>query len=239
MDLGTGIFLSTALLAIVLLYGFTKDRWRWRKIVVRTLFSGLLLLAGLAAVVALAHYWDELFPTQLGRQTQYAGLKLGMTPQEVMYVKGYPPVVLDDDNPGSDWLSQIKTEKLEKGKKVTDFKHWEFGQYKSRIDVEFNNERTAVVTIQCYSEDKFARCPPIGSLKDGTSEQDAHRKLGGPAEQRIDGVMKALRFPRLGVMLWLTQEHVCMSIVEPNARGKSEFGRRSTHLRFWPGRTRP
>jgi len=73
MNLGTAIFLSTALLAIVLLYGFTKDRWRWRKIIVRTLFLGLILIGGSAAVVALAKLWDELFPTQLGRQAQYAG----------------------------------------------------------------------------------------------------------------------------------------------------------------------
>ena len=70
MDLGTGIFLSTALLAIVLLYGFTKDRWRWRKIIVRTLFSGLLIVAASAAVVALAHYWDELFPISDRRNTR-------------------------------------------------------------------------------------------------------------------------------------------------------------------------
>ena len=76
-----------------------------------------------------------------------------------------------------------------------------------------------MVDISCYTEDKFARCPPVGSVKDGTSEQDAHRKLGGPAEQRIDGVTKVLRFPRLGVTLWLTQEKVyTIAIYDPAAR---------------------
>lgn len=217
MDLGTGIFLSTALLATVLLYGFTKDRWRWRKIVVRTLFLGLLLIAGSSAVIALAHYWDELFPTQLGRQTQYAGLKLGMSPQEVMYIKGEPPTVQEEDE-ARKFLWDTKTKELKQGKTVSDFKYWSYDQYKSRLDIQFNNERTAVVDIRCYSEDKFERCPSIGSVKDGTSEQDAHRKLGGSAEQRIEGVTKVLRFPRLGVKLSLTQEQVYMlEIYDPQS----------------------
>jgi hypothetical protein len=33
MSVGTGIFLSSVLLAIVILYGVAKDRWRWRRIV--------------------------------------------------------------------------------------------------------------------------------------------------------------------------------------------------------------
>jgi len=33
MELGTGIFLSSLVLAAVILYGITKDRWRWRSII--------------------------------------------------------------------------------------------------------------------------------------------------------------------------------------------------------------
>ena len=124
VEVGTGIFLSSVLIAIVLLYGFTKDRWRWRKIGVWLLLLILVPIAGSAAVATLAHYWDELFPTRLGRQTQYAGLKLGMSPQEVIYIKGYPPVVLEKDNSDSAWarlgLRVVETKDLAQGKKVTD-----------------------------------------------------------------------------------------------------------------------
>jgi hypothetical protein len=221
MDLGTGIFLSCAMLALVLLYGFTKDRWRWRKLVGRTLLVSVILAAGAAGAIAIAHYWDELFPTRLTRQTQYAGLKLGISPQEVMYIKGYPPVVLGQENADPEWkgfFTIIKTSELEKGKKVTDYKNWSYDHYKHNINVEFNNERTAVIRIQCYSEDKIARCPSIGSVWDGTSEQEALRKLGGPAEQRIDGVSKSVRFPNLGVRLTLTQEQVyILEVYDPQS----------------------
>jgi hypothetical protein len=150
MDLGTGIFLSTALLAIVLLYGFTKDRWRWRKIVVRMLFFGLILIAGSSAVLALAHYWDELFPTQLGRQMEYAGLKLGMSPLEVMYIKGYPPIVLEEevDPAWKGFLKVTKTKELEQGKQAADFKHWSYEQHKSNLNVALRRESSRY-RLQC------------------------------------------------------------------------------------------
>src|SRR5262245_61539470 len=91
MSLGTGIFLSSLVLATVILYGFTKVRGRWGKMIGWTL---LVVIGGVAAVTAIGQirqYWEEWFPPQLGRQTQYAGLKLGISPQEVMYIKGYPP----------------------------------------------------------------------------------------------------------------------------------------------------
>jgi hypothetical protein len=80
--------------------------------------------------------------------------------------------------------------------------------------INFNNERTAVVTISCFSFDKVARCPPIGSLKDGASEQDVLRKLERvPFEERIYDSRKVLTFPRLGVKLTLRQDRVGMLTV--------------------------
>lgn len=221
MDLGTGVFLSSVLLAIVLLYGFTKDRWRWRKIIGRTALFALLLIAGSAAIIAIVQYWDEIFPAQLQQQTQYAGLKLGMSPQEVMYIKGYPAEVLEEvaDPAWKGILKNTKTKELKEGKKIADYQHWAYDEYKLYLKVEFNSERTKVVGIRCYSEDKFGRCPAVGSVRDGVSEKDALRKLGGPAEQRIDDATKSIRFPGLGVKLWLTQEQVYMlEIYDPKLK---------------------
>lgn len=221
MELGTGIFLSSALIALVLLYGFTKDRWRWRKVVGWTLLVLVILVGGAAAVIAIAQYWQEWFPPQLGRQTHYAGLKLGMTPQEVMYIKGSPPEVLGEENTDPAWrgfLKVIKADKLEKGKKVDDYQHWSYEEYKHSIIVTFNDKRSAVIAILCTSEDKYDRCPSIGTVSDGTSEQVALRRLGSSPEQRIVGVNKTLDFPQLGVKLTLTKEKVnTLEVYDPQA----------------------
>lgn len=49
MSLSTVVLLSSFLLALVILYGFTKDRWAWKKIML-TLAGVSLLLIGLGAV---------------------------------------------------------------------------------------------------------------------------------------------------------------------------------------------
>lgn len=48
MSLPTAIFLSSCLIALVILYGFTKDRWPWKKISLALGGLLVLLIAGLA-----------------------------------------------------------------------------------------------------------------------------------------------------------------------------------------------
>ena len=82
----------------------------------------------------------------------------------------------------------------------------------------FNDKRTAVIRIACYSQDKYGHCPSIGNVQDGTSEQDALRKLGSPVEQSIDDVIKTMAFPHLGVGLLLKQEQVFqLGVYDPQA----------------------
>jgi hypothetical protein len=186
MELGTGIFLSSALIALVLLYGFTKDRWPWRKKLGEMLRVGAIIILACVAVIAIAQFWEKWFPpqlerqtSQLERQTQYAGLRLGMSPQEVMYIKGYPPAVFGEESTEG-WskpIKPIKTDKLEKDKKVTDYTVWFYEQYKYSIGVVFNDKRTALTRIICHSDDGFDHCPSIASVSDGTSEWVVLHKL--------------------------------------------------------------
>jgi hypothetical protein len=104
MELGTAIFLSSIIVCIVLLYGFTKDRWSWRRIVVRSLIGILIIVAAGGALIVAAQYWDQFFPTKLARQTEYAGVRLGMSRDEVRYVKGLPTNIVTDDKEGP-WQS--------------------------------------------------------------------------------------------------------------------------------------
>jgi hypothetical protein len=58
MSLGTAIFLSSLVLAAVILYGMTMDRWPWRRIVLgigRTF--ALLLLVTAAAGLFFETWW--------------------------------------------------------------------------------------------------------------------------------------------------------------------------------------
>lgn len=211
MSLGTGIFLSSLLLAIVALYGLTKDRWGWRRFMKRFAFVVLGLVALTAVSIGGYYVWENI-PTPVTRQTEYAGVRLGMSPDEVMYVKGYPPTVLTS-KPGDEWKDfflVVETSKLEKGKKVTDYRNWGFKTYESELTVAFDEARTKVAVIRCFSNDKRSRCPAIAGVQDGDSEQTVIRKLGPKHEQRIEGVTKSIVWPDLGIRLHLTTEEVFM-----------------------------
>jgi hypothetical protein len=118
MSIGLGIFLSSLCLGTIALYGITKDRWNWRRIG-RNISLGLLVIAIAGAGV---YFWNDL-PTFIPKQNEYAGLRLGMTQEEVQYIKGHPPTVLGEAEGEGEWKGfkpNIATTNLEKGKRVED-----------------------------------------------------------------------------------------------------------------------
>jgi ABC-type Fe3+ transport system permease subunit len=89
MSTGLGILLSSVVLALVMLYAITKDRWRWRQIA----RISALALALTGVVIGGLYLWNQL-PANVSPQTEYEGVRLGMTPDEVMYIRGSPTLVL-------------------------------------------------------------------------------------------------------------------------------------------------
>jgi hypothetical protein len=153
MSLGLGIFLSSVVLAAVILYGITKDRWRWRRIAGRTalILTAIVVLTG--TISGGLYFWNHL-PMTLVPQTEYAGLRLGISPDEVMYIKGYPPTVYAEAPPpagwpGAGWQEAVDTKDLKNGKRVQDYRDWSYEHDEhSRIDLTFNPEMTAVIVIR-------------------------------------------------------------------------------------------
>jgi hypothetical protein len=206
MSIGWGIFLSSLILSAVILYGVTKDRWNWRK-TARTVGLGVVSVLVLAiGTWGVIYVWDQL-PVSVSKQTQYAGLRIGMPQDEVMYIKGYPPTVFGEaENEG--WQPLIETKKLEQGKKVQDYREWSYEISGGRIDVEFDADKKAIIVISCYSSDRLRRCPSIGGISDGNTEQEVTHKLGKADSARIEGVTKSLYYKKLGIYFVLAQEQV-------------------------------
>jgi hypothetical protein len=213
MELGTAIFLSSITVSIVLLYGFTKDRWSWRRIVLRGLIGIVILVAVGGALIVAAQYWDQFFPTKLARQTEYAGMRLGMTRDEVRYIKGLPPNIVTDDKEGP-WQSFgiLKSSELPKGKTVNDYPLWSYEGNNHYLHVAFGNGKT-VSSIACFSIDRIYRCPSIGGVADGTSEAELLRKLGAPSTSQISDQTKSVTYEDIGVEFKLEQEKVYRLLV--------------------------
>jgi hypothetical protein len=207
MYIGLGIFLLSVVFALVIFYAITKNRWRWARALI-----ALIVLTG--AVIGGLYLWKQLPPT-ISPQTEYAGIRLGMGPDEVLSVNGSPPAVYGEAEKEGKWRGFqpiIETRNLEKGKVVQDYRVWSYEQSSNHIDVTFNPEKTAVVAIACYSIDRQGRCPSIGGVKDGDSELEVVRKLGTPGTSRTERglphmtTMEFITYPKSGIELWLGKE---------------------------------
>jgi hypothetical protein len=91
MSVGLGIFLSTLVMALLLLYAITRDRWNWER-GFRVVVLATWAISSLAGMGVVGFYvWKRSFPIV---QTEYWGLRLGMSMGEVQQVKGKPDVVM-------------------------------------------------------------------------------------------------------------------------------------------------
>lgn len=96
MTIGTGVFLSAALLGIIILFVATKDRWNWRRVAKWAIAAPLMLVSALV-VGFWAYSWYEARPRL---QAEFWGLKLSATQADVKFLKGEPSEIID----GGRWV---------------------------------------------------------------------------------------------------------------------------------------
>jgi hypothetical protein len=86
MTMGTGIFLAAVVLGSVLLYAQTKDRWHWRRLVLRGLFTVIALVLLLGGGVWLYERWsNRVLPLD-----NYMGIVLSDSAADIKFKKGEP-----------------------------------------------------------------------------------------------------------------------------------------------------
>ena len=199
MTLGTGIFLSSLFLGVILLFWITKDRWRWSRIF-------LWLIGSIAAISALVLAYN-LYEPPPTKQLEYANLKLGMSQREVNYLKGIPTNVLEDDpsRPGF-----LRKSKIDEGRTATDFLWWSYDLYgDARLHISFDSNKT-VNGIRCYSKG-YSNCPPVFGLHDGSHEGAVIARLGKPTSDALsESSTKRMVYAPLNVVFYLSRQKVYM-----------------------------
>lgn len=101
MTLGTGIFLSAILISGIILFISTKDRWRWKKIMLWAI-CGPLAIAVLCSVLYLGH---SHYSTRPKVQDSLWGIKLGTPRSDVVFLKGKPKESTPNSNNTRETLS--------------------------------------------------------------------------------------------------------------------------------------
>ncbi len=94
MTIGTSIFLSSLIIAILILLVITKDHWNWAMVLRRT----ILILLSIFLIGALTfggyHYYNNIPKVQ----NEMWGLKLGQSISDVKIIKGKPDFILEKDS---------------------------------------------------------------------------------------------------------------------------------------------
>ena len=147
----------------------------------------------------------------------YLGVHLGQSQDEVKYILGYPPSVVDDsltDDQYSgyrvyDTSGRDNKNSMPAGKGIGDYRKWSYDTSGARIDLAFSKAGGALEAITCFSNGS-EMCPPLYGIRDGQSEESVIRSLGNPDRSSLNGVSKALAYTAFGLTVTLTQSRVYM-----------------------------
>ena len=101
MSVGTGIFLSSVLLGVIVLFVFTKDRWKWKNIIFWTAGAFVSLVGVLLGWV----HVDSYLSSRPKLQQVYWDIPITAKRGDVRFTKGEPHKA--DKDPDSRWTYDV------------------------------------------------------------------------------------------------------------------------------------
>jgi hypothetical protein len=170
MTLGEGIFYSSLFLGVIALYIATKDRWRWKRIILWPLG----LIAVVAAGVGIFAYVESL-PTA---QTEFWGISLGEKKEDVRFKKGAP----EQEEENNIWVYTQKS-----GSGSTD----------STWKIRFENGEVVSVERWPPGTERWAS-PPLLGIRQGNSTAHVTQRLGEPSKitHDSDGMIRTYEYEK-------------------------------------------
>jgi hypothetical protein len=218
MSVGLGIFLSTLVMALLFLYAITRDRWNWER-GVRLLFLGSVAIASLAGIGIASVYvwtlgsniWKRSFSIV---QTEYWGLRLGMSMEEVKHVKGIPDIIYEP-TPILGKLLFSKTTRRGKTRGTRILGDGGIGrQEASGLTLSFDEERSLRSVLCYWSEfDDPLQCPAIEGIKIRDSRDQIIWTLGEPNRSGPSMNSEWLAYS-IGAVFWLREPEKTVYMME-------------------------
>jgi hypothetical protein len=158
MELGTGIFLAAVVLGLVLLFGQTKDKWNWKKII---LIPVCLYVLGVGGIILYDKASDE-YKNRVVKQTEFLGIALGDSISDVKFKKGEPAKL--------DWTASRK-----------DLMAYSDESGDPDFILRFQDSNVRII----YNFNKCRWCDRIFGLGFGSSYKEIEEKLGEPSSVSI------------------------------------------------------
>lgn len=190
LELGTGVFLSAIFLGLIGLYASTKDRWNWKKVVLRGGGGFIALIAALGLGIW-GYSWFESRPVP---QDELMGIKLAMTPQEVKYLKGELQKHPNDNNVF--WTTDD-------------------GKHRPLTAIRFVDSAVVEVMALSFLSDPL---PNVANVSSYSGSKEIEEKLGKPTKilMSTDSLTKMMVYDNYRVWFSLRQEKIeAVGVFEP------------------------
>jgi hypothetical protein len=164
--------------------------------------AALLVMVVLGTVLGYDHY--EQYQRKKPRlATEYAGVKLGETRQQLLYALGEPVQIELSDMPRQEHVAGER-------EKLMAASAWWYSIRTNpavqRIAV-FGKESQSVSLIVCFS-DGYADCPELFGLRDGSREEEVLEHLGPADKEEVTDSIKVLVYNKLNAQFYLRQKVV-------------------------------
>lgn len=190
MTIGTGIFLSSVFIGTVVLFIYTKERWKWKKNIL-WFFSvtvGIIMLGGIGI-------WGYIYyqgrPKKLN---EVWGVRIGMSSDDVRFLKGVPTI------------DKFGDEKL----------RWIYNDNKTRYRIYFMNNRVVRINAVCLNESKYL-CPSFNDIRQGDDQSHIFHKLGKPTKvikgEGFDKPVRLFLYKNYNSCFYLEQNSVLISCI--------------------------
>lgn len=201
MTVGEGVFFGLLVGSLVALYIATRDRWRWRKILIWVLAICLVPVAAVAIWVGVDR-WSETRPRFVA---EYWELRPGMSTEEVLFRKGAP-----SKKETAYWVYMEESDKVGHVVGIKD--------RKVRFVIAFTRDGDSVYlpTLQ-----------GIGSL---SSSEDLKAHFGEPDGISVseDGTRRHLSFSKFGVTFQLERNRVKSVGIFDSTQGPIRYGKEAS-----------
>jgi hypothetical protein len=86
VDIGTGIFGGSVVIGSVALYISTRDRWKWKRLLLRA----ALTLTALIAIVGAFIWGQNVYENRVVKKTEFQSVRLQDTIADIKFKKGEP-----------------------------------------------------------------------------------------------------------------------------------------------------
>jgi hypothetical protein len=203
MSLGSGIFLSSLVIAFTLLLIHKLQNGKLMSFSLKVILCILFITCGSAIGYSVIKEIGKLTAP-----TEFAGVRFGMTKDEILYEMGQPTKTIKFDG------SVVIPPDLERSLIFDkDKHHWHYDKNDYALNVFFDLKTNKVKEVGCYYALEFN---PIGikyckfkNIGLGASEEEVIENLGAPSDSKFSGIgMKFLTYERLNTHVALLRKVV-------------------------------